>query len=144
MPPLVFAGPTVGELVESGIDPERLRDVRVLGRVPDDDLPALYSGARALVLPSLHEGLGLTPLEAMACGTPVVVSDGGALPDTVGDAGLVVPARDVDAWHDAVDRVVHDDALRSRLAQAGTARVATRDWQECARSYLSVYEEVAA
>jgi glycosyltransferase involved in cell wall biosynthesis len=112
--------------------------------VPDDALTGLYTGARALVLPSLHEGLGLTPLEAMACGTPAVVSDGGALPDTVGDAGLVVPTLDVDAWRDALDRVVHDDALHAQLTRAGTARVAARNWHQCAREYLAVYREAAA
>src|SRR5262249_42880174 len=103
-----------------------------LGRVPDDTLPGLYCGARALVLPSLAEGCGLTPLEAMACGTPVVVSDGGALPDTVGNAGIVVPALDRDAWCDALFRVNDDGALRARGRAGGCERPGGRDWRTCA------------
>jgi glycosyltransferase involved in cell wall biosynthesis len=117
--------------------------VHALGRVPDRVLPALYSGARLLALPSLVEGCGLTPLEAMACGTPVVVSDGGALPDTVGDAGIIVPACDVDAWTDALRRVNADDTLRNELRERGFAHAARRDWRLCARQYVEVYRTAA-
>jgi alpha-1,3-rhamnosyl/mannosyltransferase len=144
LPPLVLAGPTRTEVAALGgpaCDPAR---VIVLGRVPDATLPGLYSGARALVLPSLHEGCGLTPLEAMACGTPAVVSDGGALPDTVGDAAIVVPALDRDAWADALARVNTDDVLRARLRNAGAQRVRARTWDACARQYAAVYREAAA
>ena len=115
----------------------------MLGRVPDEVLPALDSGARALLLPSLREGLGLTALEAMACGAPVVASDGGALPETVGDAGLVVPARDVAAWTDALDAISTDDGLCRELVERGHRLVCTRDWKECARQYVDVYHEAA-
>ena len=116
----------------------------VLGRVPDAVLPALYSGARVLVLPSLHEGFGLTPLEAMACATPVVVSDGGALPDTVGAAAVVLPARDVGAWADMLTTVCVDDGLRARLVAAGRARAGAPRWRDAAERYLDVYRSVAA
>ncbi|MCU1430788.1 MAG: glycosyl transferase family 1 [Actinomycetia bacterium] len=143
-PPLVLAGPTVRELASVGIEPANDGRIIVLGRVPDDTLPALYAGALALVLPSLHEGLGLTPLEAMACGTPVVVSDGGALPDTVGEAGVIVPSLDTDAWSVALSRISDDDGLRERLGRVGFDRVATRDWRDCAQRYVDVYREAAA
>jgi alpha-1,3-rhamnosyl/mannosyltransferase len=138
--PLVCAGPTPAELAAAGVDPSV---VRALGRVPDRALPPLYSGARLLAQPSLVEGCGLTPLEAMACGTPVVVSDGGALPDTVGDSGVVVPARDVEAWTDALRRVNEDETLRDELRKRGLAHVATRDWRTCARRYVAVYRDAA-
>ncbi|HEY3831297.1 MAG TPA: glycosyltransferase family 1 protein [Acidimicrobiia bacterium] len=143
-PPLVLAGPTRDELAANGIvaEPDDPHLV-VLGRVPDDVLPALYTGARALLLPSLREGLGLTALEAMACGAPVVASDGGALPETVGDAGVVVPARDVAAWVEALDTVSGDDSLCRELVERGHRLVCTRDWKECARQYVDVYHEAA-
>jgi len=142
-PPLVLAGPTEDEvaLLDPPVVPANRRVV--LGRVPDAALPALYSGARALVLPSLHEGFGLTAIEAMACGTPVIVSDGGALPETVGDAGLVVDALDTDAWAAALDRVCGDSAVRAELVAAGARRAAALAWPDCARRYLDVYRSVA-
>jgi alpha-1,3-rhamnosyl/mannosyltransferase len=143
-PPLVFAGPTVDELTAAGVDVSDDGTMHVLGRVPDDALPALYAGARALVLPSLHEGLGLTPLEAMACGTPAVVSDGGALPDTVDGAGVVVPARDRASWTEALSRVSEDDGLRDRLRDAGLDLTSQRRWSTCAEQYVDVYREAAA
>jgi glycosyltransferase involved in cell wall biosynthesis len=97
-----------------------------------------------VVLPSLHEGFGLTPLEAMACNTPAVVSDGGALPDTVGDAAVVVPALDDAAWSAALHTVCADDTVRCRLVHAGRARVGALDWSTCARQYLDVYREAVA
>ncbi len=142
-PPLVLIGPAPGEL-GSMQDGRGGGALVALGRMPDDALPAIYAGARALVTPSLHEGAGFTPLEAMACGTPVVVSDGGALPETVGDAGIVVPARDVDAWRAALTQVTEDSELREHLGAAGVAHVAARDWCATAEQYLGVYEQVAS
>jgi alpha-1,3-rhamnosyl/mannosyltransferase len=143
-PPLVIAGATAAE-VDALDPPPAPADRRiVLGRVPDHALPALYSGARLLALPSLHEGFGLTPLEAMACGTPVVVSDGGALPDTVGDAAIVLPALDVDAWTETLTTVCADDAVRARLVASGNARASARRWTDTAAQYLGVYRSVAA
>lgn len=140
-PPLVLAGPEASEMVSAGLTPSRGSKVIALGRVPDETLAALYGGALALVLPSLYEGAGFTPLEAMACGTAVVASDGGALPDTVGDAGLIVPALDVDGWRDALSTISQDDALRTRLAAAGSARVKDRSWSHVARQYAAIYQE---
>jgi glycosyltransferase involved in cell wall biosynthesis len=142
-PPLVFAGPGAAELAEAELRPEQMRNVIALGRVSDETLRALYSGALALVLPSLYEAVGFTALEAMACGTPVVSSDGGGLPDTIGAGGLLVPALDVGAWSEALSAISEQPALRERLAAAGEAIVAQRSWAQAARSYLAIYREAA-
>jgi glycosyltransferase involved in cell wall biosynthesis len=103
--------------------------VRELGHVPDEHLPGLYAGALAFVLPSLYEGFGLTCLEAMACGTPVVAADAGALPETCGGAAILVDPHDPVAIADAVDRAAGDE----RLGAAGVARAAAFSWERTAR-----------
>jgi glycosyltransferase involved in cell wall biosynthesis len=143
-PPLVLAGPGEKDLHEAGLSVPDPRRVIALGRVPDGDLASLYGGALALALPSLYEAVGFTALEAMACGTAVVCSDGGGLPDTVGAAGLVVPALDVSAWSEALTRVSQEDALCNRLAAQGRAAVARRSWRTAAAQYLDIYREAAA
>jgi len=100
-----------------------------LGHVPDDHLPGLYAGASAFVLPSLHEGFGLTCLEAMACGTPVVAARAGALPETCADAARYADPNDPDEIADQVHQAIHDDALR----QAGPKRAAAFTWERTAR-----------
>lgn len=99
--------------------------VRALGHVPDALLPGLYAGAEAFVLPSLHEGFGLTCVEAMAAGAPVVAADRAALPATVGDAGILVDPTDPGAVADAVLRALGDDELRA----AGLRRAAQFTWE---------------
>lgn len=141
LPPLVLAGPTAQEVAAVAPVPLPV-GCRVLGRVPDHLLAALYAGASAVALPSLYEALGFTALEAMACGTPLVASNGGGLADTVGDAGLLVPATDVGAWREALGRACGDQALRRRLVAAGRARVQARDWAACAQGHLAVYRSV--
>ena len=98
------------------------------------DLPALYAGARALVFPSLDEGFGLPVVEAFACGTPVLASTAGALPETAGGAALLVDPEDVDAIADGVRRLLEDGALRADLAARGRARAASLTWEACARA----------
>ena len=107
--------------------------VRALGYVDDARLPGLYAGAEAFVLPSRHEGFGLTCLEAMACGTPVVAGAAGALPETCGDAALLVDPADSGAVADAVCAVVADRALSECLAAAGRRRAARFSWDATAR-----------
>jgi glycosyltransferase involved in cell wall biosynthesis len=102
------------------------------GLVADEDLPAVYGGAAALVLPSLEEGFGLPALEAMACATPVVVGDGGALPEVVGDAGIV-SAPEPDALAAALQRALADPALGER----GRARALQFPWRRTAEGWLA-------
>jgi alpha-1,3-rhamnosyl/mannosyltransferase len=112
------------------------------GAVPDEDLPALYSGASAFVFPSLYEGFGIPPLEAMACGTPVVCSDAPPMPDTVGEAALVVNARHPEAIADAVTSVLTDENLRLELRARGLKRAALFSVERVTRMILDVLETV--
>jgi glycosyltransferase involved in cell wall biosynthesis len=106
--------------------------LRSLGYVDELDLPGLYRGASAFVLPSLYEGLGLPCLEAMACGVPVVASNRAALPETCRDAAVLVEPEDSDALWRALRSVLEDQALRQRLREAGLRRAASFSWDRAA------------
>jgi len=116
--------------------------VSFLDYVPEEHLPALYSLADVLVFPSLYEGFGLPPLEAMACGTPVVTSDSSSLPEVVGDAGLMVLADDRDALAEAIRVVLEDSVLRQRLVKRGLSRAAQFTWQATGERLLSIYQRL--
>ena len=118
--------------------------VVALGLVDDDLLPGLYAGAKAFVLASRYEGFGLTCIEAMASGTPVVAANAGALPETCGDAALLVDPEDPDAIAETLTRVVEDATLRRRLAVAGSVRAAELTWDRAARSVDAVLQRVTA
>lgn len=107
--------------------------VRALGHVPDELLPGLYAGARAFVLPSRYEGFGLTCLEAMASGVPVVAADRAALPEVCGPAALLVDPDDQAAVAGALERTVFDEEIRGPLVEAGRARAAELTWRRAAR-----------
>ncbi|MGQ9626892.1 MAG: glycosyltransferase family 4 protein [Anaerolineae bacterium] len=116
--------------------------VLFLGRVPTEDLVYLYNGAKLLVHPSFYEGFGLPPLEAMACGTPVVVSNVSALPEVVGDAAILVDPSDVSALTVGIWRVLTDSDLRAEMVAKGFKRAACFSWQKAAKQTLEVYHRV--
>lgn len=138
-PEAPFRAPTLRAIDELRLE----RDVVLAGRVADDELPRWYSAAACLVLPSRHEGFGLPPVEAMACGCPVIVSSAGALPEVAGDAALVVPPRDPPALADAMRSVLSDPARAARLRRRGLRHAARFTWERAARETHAVYAAVA-
>jgi len=134
---LVVAGPPGWGDV--GVPP----DVVALGAVDSNTLDALYRRASAFALASRYEGFGMPALEAMAYGTPVVVSDTASLPEVVGGAGLLVPTGDVDAWADAIASVVSDEERGRRLGDAGRARAGGFTWERSAVAHLEAYTAAA-
>lgn len=114
------------------------------GAVPDADLPAWYAGAACLVLPSRYEGFGFTPLEAMACGCPAIVSTAGSLPEVTGGAALTAPPDDAGALCAALRAVLDDEGLRRDLRDRGLARAAAFSWERAARETAAVYERIMA
>jgi glycosyltransferase involved in cell wall biosynthesis len=117
-------------------------DVVFTEGVADEELPAYYSAATCFVLPSLAEGFGLPPLEAMACGCPTIVSAAGALPEVAADAALVVQAGDADSLRAALERVLDDAGLRADLRERGLARAAHYSWDRTAAETVQAYEEL--
>jgi glycosyltransferase involved in cell wall biosynthesis len=147
LPPLVIAGregwlfePVFREVARLGLG----RAVRFLTRVPDGDLVLLYRGSGAFVYPSLYEGFGIPPLEAMACGIPVAASTGGALPEVLGNAALSFDPLDITSIAAAMGRVLLDAPLREELIRLGTAQAAQYTWERAARDALALFERVAA
>jgi len=116
--------------------------LRFPGFVAEEDLPALYSAADLFAHPAHFEGFGLTPLEAMACGTPVIASDATSLPEVVGEGGLLVPPHDERAWAEALRRVACDRTLHDWLAAQGLRQAARFSWEETARRTAEVYRTV--
>jgi glycosyltransferase involved in cell wall biosynthesis len=117
--------------------------VHFTGWIDDADVPTLLSAARAFVFPSLYEGFGLPPLEAMACGTPVVVSNASSLPEVVGEAGVLVSPTDRAALAEALRRVLADDALVASLREKGLRQARRFRWENAALETLAVYRTVA-
>jgi glycosyltransferase involved in cell wall biosynthesis len=120
------------------------RDIRSLGFVADQELPMLYRAAEVFVYPSLYEGFGMPPLEAMASGCPVLCSMRGALGEVVGNAAATVDPENVDELTRALARLAQDETLRAELTAAGIERSRQFDWQETARKTLAVYTRAAA
>jgi len=118
--------------------------VHHLGYVDEQEVAALYRGAEAMIFPSLYEGFGLPPLEAMACGCPVAASKTGAVAEVCGDAALLFDPNDVDAIEAAISRISSDARLRSELSEAGIKRAANFTWERTARRHLEVYRNALA
>lgn len=116
-------------------------DVVFTGYVSDEGLPALYNAADLFVYPSIYEGFGLPPLEAMACGTPVITSNTSSLPEVVGDAGIMVDPYDVDGLADAMHEVLADGGLRANMIKKGLERAKMFSWEQCAKETLEVYDD---
>lgn len=128
---------------------ERLRSleltdrVTLTGYVSDEDLPALLNAAAVFAYPSEFEGFGLPPLEAMACGIPVVCSNASSLPEVVGEGGLQLPPHDVRGWVGALSRALEDEQLRADLRARGLARARRFTWERAADRTLEVYRSVS-
>ncbi len=115
--------------------------IRCIGFIADPDLPAVMSGAAVFVYPSLFEGFGLPPLEAAACGTPVVASNTSALPEILGDAALLVDPHSAEGLASALRRALTDESLRAELRHRGIARAAHFSWEAVARRCVAAYAQ---
>lgn len=128
---------------------EYVKDLRIDGNVhflmnvSNENMLLLYNIASLFVFPSLYEGFGLPPLEAMACGTPVIAADNSSIPEIVGDAALLFNAQDVDEMYSVIKRVLMNDPLRLSMSEKGMERAASFSWDKCARETLAVYMQVA-
>ncbi|MHB8994890.1 MAG: glycosyltransferase family 4 protein [Armatimonadota bacterium] len=128
---------------------ERLRELRLedrvvlCGSVPGEDLPALYSAAEMLVYPSLYEGFGLPPLEAMRCGTPVVASNATSIPEVVGDAAVLIDPLEPESIAAGIKAVLDDAKFAAELSQKGLQRASDFTWPGAAEAYLKLFHEVA-
>lgn len=142
---LVVVGdrPIPGSATEAALNDSTARIVRA-GFVGDEELVRLYSSAAAFVFPSVYEGFGFPPIEAMACGAPVICSDRASLPEIVGDAALLADPTNVDLLTDAMARVLTSPQLASDLRERGLAHARTFTWARCATETAEVYREAVA
>lgn len=136
-------GWSYGEVFKTIADLHLEKHVLWLGHVPREDLPVLYNLAAVFVYPSAYEGFGLPPVEAMACGTPVVAPDNSCFPEVLGEAAMLVQSSDVHALADGLCRMIADDDLRARYASLGIARAACFSWDSAAKETLDVYTEAS-
>lgn len=145
--PLVVAGQLPQRDSRFTPDPRRLarelaldeRWIRFIGAVEETDKPALYRGATAFLFPSRYEGFGLPPLEALACGTPVVGSDAASIPEVVGDAGVLLDADDAEGMAGAILQLAQDAAFRAEMSRRALAQAARFSWQRTAQATLDAY-----
>lgn len=119
-----------------------MEQVKFLGYVPDEDMPKLYSGAMAFVFPSLYEGFGIPLLEAMACGTPVVVSNTSTMPEVVGNAGIYIDPYNIENIAQGIYSIVSNKSVRQKLISIGFQRVKQFTWRKTAESTLKVFEKI--
>jgi glycosyltransferase involved in cell wall biosynthesis len=141
---LVIIGDTISQhpAVRQAVIKSRVEQaVRFLGFVPFETLRCFYRSAAAFVFPSRYEGFGLPPLEAMACGAPVVTSNVSSLPEVVGDAAMLVNPENVFDIARGIREVLLDDALRAGLVRRGHEQAARYSWTRTARQVLEIYQE---
>jgi glycosyltransferase involved in cell wall biosynthesis len=123
------------------IERHQLQDsVRWVGYIPAEDLPLWYNSAEVFVFPSVFEGFGLPVLEAMACGTPVIVSNVSSLPEVASKAGQTLPPHDIEAWSDALHKALHNSDWRASASQRGLNEAQRYNWQSTAQKTLRSYE----
>lgn len=145
--PLVIAGSRgwllgglekkLSSLIQSG-------EIRLLGYVPQDELPHIIAGALTLIFPSIYEGFGLPPLEAMASGVPVIASNNSSIPEVVGDTGILLNSSDTQGFSEAMKSLIENPMLREALSQKALERSKKFTWEQCALSTLEVYKKVLA
>ena len=143
-PQLVIAGPRGwldGPIFELVRDLRLGDQVQFVGGVSPDQLVWMYNACRFYVQPELYSGFGLPVLEAMQCGAAVAAADAAALPELVTDAGLLIPAMDVEGWADALRRLWTDEDIRADLRSRGLARAADYTWERAARETRAVYQK---
>lgn len=144
-PPLIIAGHYDPRFPQAKMRVKELglaQQARFIENVPNADMPALYSACDLFVYPSLYEGFGLTPLEAMACGAPVVCSNTSSLPEVMGDAGILANPNSAQELASACIRALGDEALRREMRARSLARAARFSWQETARVTMDVYRDM--
>ncbi|TAN43405.1 MAG: glycosyltransferase family 1 protein [Nitrospirae bacterium] len=116
--------------------------VRFLGYVPDEDMNRLYSGARLFLFPSIYEGFGIPPLEAMAAGTPVITSNSSSLPEVTGDYGMLLDPHDLSGWQDAIDKVLYSRTLQDDLVHKGLQSAKRFSWEHSASQTLEIFKKL--
>ncbi len=126
---------SVSRLIDAG-------QIRLLGYQPREDLAVVMSGALCLVYPSIYEGFGLPPLEAMASGVPVISSNVSSIPEVVGDSGVLIDPHDTDALTNAMLRMIEDAPYRNQLAQKALTRSQLFSWRNCVEKTIAVYRQV--
>lgn len=144
LPPLVLAGAPGWQHERILTQARRLgieQHLRFAGYIPREHLPGVYAAASALLYPSLYEGFGLPPLEAMGCGTPVLASNTSAMPEVVGDGGILIDPRDTQQIADGILRIIRDGELRQRVIEHGLERARLFRWEDAAEHTLRVLEE---
>lgn len=142
--PLVIAGMKgwLTDSLESKMaELERKGQVRLLGYVPNELMPQLYAGATMLLYPSIYEGFGLPPLEAMASGVPVITSNQSSIPEVVGEVGIMVDPYDVQAMTEAITRLIDNPDEKARRSLEGVERARSFTWEKCAKQTLEVYKK---
>ena len=134
----------LAEEINSKLKDLKKLNIKATGYIDDEDLPALYSGASLFVFPSHYEGFGMPPLEAMACGVPVITSNVSSLPEVVGGAGILVGPNDTNELVESMEKLLKDPALRCKFKERGLKQAAKFTWEESASKLIKVFEKVAS